>query len=228
MILGDTCTRGCTFCGINKGEPSLIDLDEPERIKEAVKRLKLNYVVITSPTRDDLDDGGVGLFCQTVEAVKSIGLKVRVEILIPDFKGKVELIERVAKSRANVIGHNIETPASLYIEVRKGSEYKRSLKVLKLIKKVNKETFTKSGIILGLGEEEGQVIQTLVDLKEVGCDFLTLGQYLPPSLNHYPLKEYVHPDKFSYFQSYALKIGFRRVKSAPYVRSSYLAHSFLD
>ncbi|MDP8290133.1 MAG: lipoyl synthase [Candidatus Susulua stagnicola] len=226
MILGDTCTRDCAFCGVNKGKPSLVDFDEPERIKEAVKRLNLNYVVITSPTRDDLDDGGVGVFCQTVEAVKSIGPEIRVEILIPDFKGRVDLIERIAKSRANVISHNIETIASLYIKVRKESEYKRSLKVLKLIKKNNKGTFTKSGLMLGLGEEEDQVIQTLMDIKRVDCDFLTLGQYLPPSLNHYSLKEYVHPDKFNYFESYARKIGFRGVKSAPYVRSSYLAHSF--
>lgn len=228
MILGDICTRACTFCGINKGRPSLVDSNEPERIKEAVKKLNLNYVVITSPTRDDLDDGGVSLFCQTVDAVMSIGPKVRVEILIPDFRGKVDLIEKIAKCRANVIGHNIETPAFLYIKVRRGAEYKRSLKVLKLIKKMNKETFTKSGLILGLGEEENQVIQTIMDLRKAGCDFLTLGQYLPPSLKHYPLKEYIHPDKFSHFERYARKIGFREVKSGPYVRSSYLAHSFLD
>jgi len=228
MILGDTCTRGCTFCGVNKEKPRLIDYGEPRRIKEAVKRLNLNYVVITSPTRDDLDDGGAGLFCQTVEEVMSLDPERIVEILIPDFKGKIDSIEKVARCRVKVISHNLETSASLYIEVRKGADYRRSLEVLRLIKEINKEVFTKSGLILGLGEEEDEIIQALIDLKRVDCDFLTLGQYLPPSLNHYPLKEYIHPDKFSYFENYARKIGFRGVKSAPYIRSSYLAYSFLN
>ena len=228
MILGDTCTRECTFCGINKGQPCLIDYEEPKRIKEAVERLNLNYVVITSPTRDDLDDGGAGLFCQTIEEIMSLGSNKTVEILIPDFKGKVKLIEKVARSRAKVISHNLETPASLYTKVRKGAVYERSLEVLRLIKEMNKKALTKSGLILGLGEEEEEVIQALLDLRSVGCDLLTLGQYLPPSLKHYPLKAYVSPDKFTYFQDYAQKIGFKGVKSAPYVRSSYLAHSLLD
>ena len=228
MILGDTCTRGCTFCGINKGRPALVDLNEPGRVKKAVKKLGLNYVVITSPTRDDLDCEGVDLFCQTVEEVMSISSKIRVEILIPDFKGKADLIERLANSKAEVITHNVETPASLYIEVRKGGDYRMSLEVLRLIKEMNKRVFTKSGLILGLGEKEKEVIQTLEDLRRVNCDFLTLGQYLPPSLKHYPLKEYVHPDKFSYFEKYAQKLGFQGVKSGPYVRSSYLAHTFLE
>ena len=228
MILGDTCTRECTFCGINKGKPSLVDFDEPRRIKEAVKRLNLNYVVITSPTRDDLDDGGASLFCQTVEEIMNLGHGKTVEILIPDFKGKVNLIEKVARSRAKVISHNLETPASLYIEVRKGAVYERSLEVLRLIKEINKEVLTKSGLILGLGEREDEVLQALVDLRSVDCDLLTLGQYLPPSLKHYPLKDYILPDKFTYFQKYAQKIGFKGVKSAPYVRSSYLAQSLLE
>jgi len=228
MILGDTCTRGCAFCGISKGEPSAVDLDEPRRIKEAVRRLNLKYVVITSPTRDDLNDGGAGLFCQTVEEILSLDSKKTVEILIPDFKGKINLIKKIARSKAKVISHNLETPASLYIEVRRGAVYERSLEVLKLIKETNKEVLTKSGLILGLGEEEPEVIQALVDLRSVGCDLLTLGQYLPPSLKHYPLKDYILPDKFGYFEKYAKKIGFKGVKSAPYVRSSYLAHSLLE
>ncbi len=228
MILGDNCTRGCTFCGVSKEKPCLIDYEEPRRIKEAVKRLNLDYVVITSPTRDDLDDGGAGLFCQTVEEVMSLGSERTVEILIPDFKGRIDLVEKVARCRAKVISHNLETSASLYIEVRKGADYRRSLEVLRLIKEVNREVFTKSGLILGLGEEEDEIVQALIDLKRVDCDFVTLGQYLPPSLSHYPLKEYIHPDKFSYFERYARKIGFRGVKSAPYIRSSYLAHSFLN
>lgn len=228
MILGNTCTRECTFCGINKGQPCLIDYDEPRRIKEAVERLNLSYVVITSPTRDDLDDGGASLFCQTIEEIMSLGHGKTVEILIPDFKGKVKLIEKVARSRAKVISHNLETVPRLYIEVRKGADYKRSLEVLRLIKETDKNVLTKSGLILGLGEEEEEVIQALLDLKSVGCDLLTLGQYLPPSRKHYSLKAYVSPDKFAYFQEYAQKIGFKGVKSAPYVRSSYLAHSLLE
>ena len=227
MILGDTCTRSCTFCGINKGIPSVVDFNEPGRVKEAVKKLGLNYVVITSPTRDDLDCEGADLFCRTVKEVMSIGSKIRVEILIPDFKGKAVLIEKLANSKAEVIAHNIETPSSLYMKVRKGADYRMSLEVLRLIKEINKKVFTKSGLILGLGEKEKEVIQVLEDLRRVNCDFLTLGQYLPPSLKHYPLKEYVHPEKFSYFEKYARKLGFRGVKSGPYVRSSYLAHTFL-
>ena len=227
MILGDTCTRACAFCGINKGQPSPVDFSEPKRVKEAVKRLSLNYVVITSPTRDDLDCKGADLFCQTVEEVMSISSGMKVEILIPDFKGEKRLIKKVASSKAEVIVHNLETPASLYAKVRKGADYERSLDVLRLIKEANKKVLTKSGLILGLGEEEGEVIQALMDLRRVNCDFLTLGQYLPPSSKHYPLKEYVHPDKFSYFKEYAQNLGFRGVKSAPYVRSSYLAHTLL-
>ena len=228
MILGDTCTRECAFCGINKGQPCPVDYEEPKRVKEAVKRLNLKYVVITSPTRDDLCDGGAGLFCQTVEEIMSLDSGIMVEILIPDFKGKRELIEKVTKCRVKVISHNLETPSSLYIKVRRKAIYRRSLEVLKLIKEINKEILTKSGLILGLGEKKEEVIQTLQDLRNVGCDFLTLGQYLPPSLNHYPLKEYVTPDKFAYFQKYAENLGFQAVKSAPYVRSSYLAHSFVE
>lgn len=227
MILGDTCTRSCTFCGINKGQPSPVDFSEPKRVREAVKRLGLNYVVITSPTRDDLEYKGADLFCQTVEEVMSISSGIKVEILIPDFKGEVSLIEKVANSKAKVVAHNLEAPASLYAKVRKGADYERSLNVLRLIKQINKKVFTKSGLILGLGEKESEVIQALVDLKRVNCDFLTLGQYLPPSLKHYSLKEYVHPDKFRYFEEYAQNLGFQGVKSSPYVRSSYLAHTFL-
>ncbi|MFH1519307.1 MAG: lipoyl synthase [Candidatus Omnitrophota bacterium] len=226
MILGDTCTRECAFCGVNKGRPAPADSDEPKRIKEAVRRLGLSHVVITSPTRDDLSDAGAELFYRTTEAVKSIDSRIRVEILIPDFKGRRDLIKKIVKSRAEVVAHNLETTASLYLKVRKGADYSRSLEVLRLIKEINQNTFTKSSLILGLGEKEEEVIQALVDLRQAGCDFLTLGQYLPPSLSHYPLKEYVNPDKFTFFEQYAGKLEFRGVKSTPYTRSSYLAHTF--
>lgn len=226
MILGDTCTRACAFCGVNKGKPAPVDSDQPRRIKEAVRRLGLRYVVITSPTRDDLSDAGAELFYRTAEAVKSIDYRIRVEILIPDFKGRRDLIKQVVNSRAEVIAHNLETTSSLYSKVRKNADYSRSLEVLRLIKEINKNTFTKSSLILGLGEKEEEIIQTLVDLRQAGCDFLTLGQYLPPSLNHYSLKEYIHPDKFTFLEQYAGKLGFQGVKSTPYARSSYLAHTF--
>jgi len=227
MILGDICTRNCSFCGVAKGDPADIDQNEPQRIKEAVKRLGLNYIVITSVTRDDLDDGGADMFCKTIKAIKEINNNKKVEILIPDFLGRRDLLGKVACGGAEVIAHNLEMPASLYIKVRNKSSYQRSLKVLKSIKEINKAVFTKSGLMLGLGETEQEVLEALGDLKRINCDFLTLGQYLPPSVNHYPLREYIHPDKFEYFKKYALNLGFKGVKSSAYIRSSYLAHSFL-
>lgn len=228
MILGDICTRNCRFCGVIKGSPKEVDYDEPRRIREAVKLLKLNYIVITSPSRDDLDDGGAEMFCKTVEAIKNLSSSKKVEILIPDFLGKRQSLEKVADCDLEVIAHNIETVPSLYKKVRKAADYNRSLKVLGLIKKINKKVLTKSGLMLGLGEKKSEVIGVLRDLRKVDCDFLTLGQYLPPSLRHFPLKEYIPPSNFTYFKNYALNLGFKGVNSAPYVRSSYLAHSFLS
>ncbi len=227
MILGDICTRACTFCGLKKGKPASVDPNEPKRVKEAVKRLGLNYVVITSPTRDDLLDGGVGIFAATVRQIKSIDAKKKVEILIPDLLGRQKYIKKAANSGAFVIAHNLETVPSLYPSVRKGADYNRSLRVLKVAKAANKCIFTKSSLILGLGESDKEVIGVLEDLREVGCDLLTLGQYLPPSLVHYPIKEYISPHKFLFFQNKALKLGFLRVKSGPYVRSSYIAHDLI-
>jgi len=228
MILGNACTRSCAFCGVARQKPSAVDHDEPQRVKEAVKRLGLDYVVITSPTRDDLKDGGVSLFCQTVQAVKSIGPEKKVEILIPDFLGKEHLIKQAACCGAETIAHNLETVPSLYQRVRKGADYCRSLRVLETIKAANKKVFTKSGLMLGLGESAEEVVNVLKDLRKVSCDFLTLGQYLPPSLNSFPLKEYVAPAKFEYLRERAISFGFKRVKSSPYTRSSYLAHSLFS
>ena len=226
MILGNICTRNCGFCAVRKQAPIAPDLDEPRRIGEAVKKLNLSYVVITSPTRDDLPDGGAGHFCRTREQILSINPKVKIELLIPDFNGNEEAIKMVSLTRASVIGHNLETTPSLYIKVRKGADYNLSLSVLARIKKFNNDIFTKSGLMLGLGEEEKEVLQVLRDLREVDCDFLTLGQYLPPSKRHSALREYISPDKFTFFKNEAKKIGFKKVKSSPYVRSSYMAHSF--
>lgn len=226
MILGPVCTRSCSFCAVRKGEPSPgADLNEPLRIKEAVKRLNLNYSVVTSPTRDDLPDGGAEVFYRTIKAIKSLGPERKVEVLIPDFGGKKYLIQKVTSGCPEVIAHNLETVPSLYIKVRKGAGYRRSLSVLEAVKEINPRIFTKSGLMLGLGETAGEVRQVLKDLAGISCDFLTLGQYLPPSLEHFPLKEYVSPEKFTAFRAYALNLGFKDVKSSPYVRSSYLAQS---
>jgi len=228
MILGDICTRDCRFCGIKKGNPGSLDYDEPKRISEAVRQLNLNYVVITSPTRDDLEDGGADLFFRTVRELKNLDSKIRVEILIPDFLGKWTALAKVAASGADVISHNLETVPSLYIKVRKKADYQRSLLIIRNIKKINKSIPVKSGPMLGLGEKESEVIEVLKDLRNADCDFLTLGQYLPPSITHYPLEVYIHPERFSYFEKQALSLGFRKIKSSVYTRSSYLAHAFLD
>jgi lipoic acid synthetase len=229
MILGDVCTRGCAFCGLKRSlKPQAPDPDEPRRIREAVKRLNLYYVVVTSPTRDDLYDGGADLFCKTVDEIVHIDGQRRAEVLIPDFRGRKESIEKIAASKATLIGHNVETVPSLYTRIRQGADYRRSLTVLKTVRAFNKHVPLKSGLMLGLGEKAGEIKRVLLDLREAGCDFLTLGQYLPPSRRHYPLQEYVLPETFLYFKEYALDLGFKGVKSSPYVRSSYMAHSFLD
>lgn len=228
LILGNTCTRNCSFCGISKGTPEAVDDSEPFRISEAVKLLDLDYIVITSPARDDLKDGGASLFCQTTQKIKNIRSNIRVELLIPDFLGSHEPLEKIAFSGADVVAHNIETVPSLYIKVRRDADYHRSLKVIKLIKSINKRVFTKSGLMLGLGEKNSDVIKVFKDLRRGGCDFLTLGQYLPPSPKHTPLQRYINPDIFRRLARVALKLGFLEVKSSPYTRSSYLAHSFLQ
>ncbi|MDD3295993.1 MAG: lipoyl synthase [Candidatus Omnitrophica bacterium] len=228
MILGDICTRGCRYCGVRKGVPVVVDKDEPIRVKEAVKKLGLNYVVLTSPTRDDLPDGGASIFCRTIREIMSLGSGYRVEVLIPDFLGNKDSLEAVAGSGAAVIAHNMETVPSLYIKVRKGASYSRSLKVLSLLKEISPEVKTKSGLMLGLGETKQEVIDVMKDLTSVRCDFITLGQYLPPSLNHYPLKKYIKPEEFLSFENDAVKLGFKGVKSSPYTRSSYMAKDLVN
>jgi lipoyl synthase len=225
MILGDSCTRNCAFCGVLKKPPQAVDYDEPDRVAQAVTRLDLDYVVITSPTRDDLSDGGAEIFSKTVDKIKKLSSKKRVEILVPDFLGNTASIRRIALCRADVIAHNLETCPSLYIRVRKGADYRRSLKVLESLKRHNKAIRLKSGLMLGLGEKEKEVTAVLEDLRQAGCDILTLGQYLPPSHNHYPVKAYIPPQRFQALKELAYNMGFAAVKSAPYVRSSYQAHS---
>lgn len=225
MILGDVCTRSCSFCAVTKGVPAKVDLNEPFRVAEAVGALNLNYAVITSPTRDDLPDGGAELFHRTVGEIKRKSPSVKVEVLIPDFSGNRKSIKTVSLCGAEVIAHNLETVPSLYIEVRKGADYQRSLDILRQVKQFNRRVYTKSGLMLGLGEKN--IKDVLNDLIKAECDFLTLGQYLSPSVKHYPVKEFISPQKFSSLRRYAYKIGFKSVRSSPYTRSSYLAHTLI-
>ncbi|MEI8348817.1 MAG: lipoyl synthase [Candidatus Omnitrophota bacterium] len=228
MILGDRCTRSCAFCSVSKEKPLPIDRCEPQRIAKAVEQLQLRYVVLTSPTRDDLDDGGSSMFCETAKEIKNSNPSRKVEMLIPDFLGRKEAIAKVASCGAEVIAHNVETVPSLYIEVRAQADFERSLRVLALLKASNVNILTKSSLMLGLGEKEAEIIEVFKNLRAVHCDFLTLGQYLAPSLRHYPVKEYINPQQFSYLEEKAYSLGFKKVQSSPYTRSSYLAHTFLS
>lgn len=228
MILGDVCTRDCAFCGVRKGIPTKVGLDEPERVKEAVRRLRLKYVVITSPTRDDLPDGGAIHFARTIHEVRSLPFVKKIEVLIPDLLGVETNVYPILESGPGVVGHNVETVPSLYTKIRPKADYERSIHIIKKIKEYSPHIFSKSGLMLGLGEKEHEVTRVLEDLREVRCDFLSIGQYLPPSKNHYPLCEYASPETFSHWQKVGLQMGFKKVLSAPYVRSSYLAHTYFE
>jgi lipoic acid synthetase len=222
MILGDVCTRPCGFCAVKRGRPEAIAVDEPERVAEAAFRLGLRHVVITSVTRDDLADGGAEHFRKCVLAVRK-RTGATVEVLTPDFDGRHELIELVASSRPEVFNHNLETVARLQQEVRRKSRYEVSLSVLAHAKTVRPETRTKSGVMLGLGETIDEVVDTLADLRSVGCDLVTLGQYLQPSAGHLPVARYVPPGEFDELGRVAKSLGFSDVASGPFVRSSYHA-----
>lgn len=223
MILGRACTRKCKFCAVNQEKPLPADSDEPLRVKAAVEKLGLRYVVVTSPTRDDLVDGGLDQFISTITAIKSLSSAPTVEVLVPDFLGRSVLWKKLAQTPVDVISHNIETVPSLYKTVRDGADYRRSLDLLKTVKQTKGNIVTKSGIMLGLGEKESEVIVVLKDLRTVGCDALTVGQYLAPSRRHYPLQAYITPGQFKFWENTAYDLGFKQVKSGPYVRSSYLA-----
>lgn len=227
MILGNVCTRACTFCSVDRGHPSELDLAEPQKVARAVREMGLRHVVITSVTRDDLKDGGAAQFCACVEAIKRDDPSVSVELLIPDLRNVEEALQMVANSKAEVIGHNIETVPRLY-EVRKGSSYRRSLEVLQTLKELNPTCKTKSALMLGFGEREEEVRESLQDLLDVGCRLLSIGQYLRPSLEHTPVVEFVKPEVFERYGKMALEMGFEYVKSSPYTRSSYMAHEYLE
>lgn len=223
MIMGNICTRNCTFCAIAKGKPSELEADEPERIAAAVGRLSLKYVVITSVTRDDLSDGGAAHFAKTIEAIHSACPETLVEVLVPDFQGLSSALETVADARPAVINHNIETVPRLYKEVRPLANYHRSLDLISKIKEIDSRIVTKSGIMLGLGETREEVLEAMKDLRFSGCNLLTLGQYLAPSSQHHQVVSYVTPDEFSSYVRPGLDMGFSGVASAPLVRSSYRA-----
>ena len=223
MILGDTCTRHCTFCGVRKGDRQDPDPQEPQHIIDAISTLKLGYVVVTSVTRDDLPDGGAAHFARTIKAIHDYNRAIAVEVLIPDFGGSRSALETVLSVRPAVLNHNLETVPRLYPEVRPQAEYRRSLEVLSRGRLLDDNLLTKSGIMLGLGESQQEVIELMTDLREVGCDVLTIGQYLPPSRRHHELARYVSPEEFIEYQDIGKDMGFRSVFSGPLVRSSFHA-----
>lgn len=229
MILGCTCTRNCTFCDVQKGRPQTVDPEEPLHVAQAVKDLNLRHVVITSVTRDDLPDGGAGHFAEVINSIRDLNSdKIKIEVLIPDFQGSIEALNIVTDAKPAIINHNVETVPRLYPEVRPMANYRRSLELLANIKKLDGSIYSKSGIMVGLGEEEDEVIQVMKDLRVVDCDFLTIGQYLAPSKKHHRVVEYIHPDVFERYKAKGVELGFKYVASAPLVRSSYMADKALD
>jgi len=223
MILGDICTRNCTFCAVKSGKPQAPDPREPEHIVEAVKELELRYVVITSVTRDDLPDGGASHFAQTIKAIQSYDARISVEVLVPDFSGSFSALQTVIDASPTVLNHNVETVPRLYPEVRPQANYQRSIDLLRRAKMLNSKLVTKSGLMLGLGETQQEVIEVMADLREADCDLLTIGQYLQPSLRHHKVVRYVPPEEFEEYQNIGREMGFISITSAPLVRSSFHA-----
>lgn len=228
MILGNHCTRNCTFCNVEKGTAMDIDREEPEKIAEAAGKLGLKHVVITSVTRDDLPDGGAGHFASVIEKVRSSCEGITIEVLIPDFKGDEAALGNVVSAAPDIINHNIETVHRLYPEVRPQADYSRSLRLLRNVKEKDSRIYTKSGIMVGLGEKPEEVTGVFRDLREYGCDILTIGQYIAPSLKHYPVVEFITPEMFEKYKASAYRLGFSHVTSGPLVRSSYHADNALD
>ncbi len=223
MIMGDTCTRGCAFCDVKTGKPGHLDPLEPFKVSKAVQELSLNHVVITSVDRDDLEDGGAEHFKNVVFETKKNNPDTTIEVLTPDFLRKGDSYKKIVESKPDVFNHNIETVPSLYLKVRPGSRYFASIKLLDLVKRNKPNIFTKSGIMVGLGEDKNEVLQVMDDLRTANVDFLTIGQYLQPSPKHHPLQRYYHPDEFKELKDIALTKGFLLVASSPLTRSSYHA-----
>ena len=223
MIMGDTCTRACAFCDVKTGRPEKLDPFEPKKIALAVKRLNLRHVVITSVDRDDLKDGGSNHFYETIKSTREANPETTIEVLTPDFLRKGDAYKRVLDAMPDVFNHNIETVPSLYLKVRPGSRYFSSLELLKNAKQINQETFTKSGIMVGMGETKDEILQVMDDLRSANVDFLTIGQYLQPSVKHFPLQRYYDPSEFKDLEVIAKAKGFLLVSSSPLTRSSYHA-----
>lgn len=228
LILGDHCTRNCRFCAVRHGNAGPVDSREPERVAEAAQKMGLKYVVITSVTRDDLADGGAAHFAGTISAVRRRLREAKVEVLIPDLQGNWEALQKIITVRPDVLNHNLETVPRLYADVRPQAVYRRSLELLRRVRHIDAALPVKSGLMLGLGEEAKEIEQTLQDLLEAGCSLLTLGQYLQPSSNHLSIQRYVTPGEFESWKSKALGMGFARVASGPFVRSSYHAGELLQ
>ncbi|MBN9028818.1 MAG: lipoyl synthase [Rhizobiales bacterium 63-7] len=224
MIMGDICTRGCTFCNVATGRPDALDMFEPARVADAVKKLDLKHVVITSVDRDDLEDGGAEHFARTIRAIRYHAPNTTIEVLTPDFlKCGPDALQAVVAARPDVFNHNIETVPSLYRDVRPGARYFHSLRILHRVKELDPSIFTKSGIMVGLGETRGEVLQVMDDMRAADVDFLTIGQYLQPTPKHHAVARYVHPDEFASFETTAFAKGFLMVSAAPLTRSSYHA-----
>ncbi|NMA04647.1 MAG: lipoyl synthase [Clostridiales bacterium] len=228
MILGKECSRNCRFCNVSHGTLEEVNPKEPENLASAAVEMGLKHVVVTTVTRDDLPDGGAGHFAKVVKAIRAKDSDITIELLISDLKGDRESIKTVVDSKPEIINHNVETVPRLYKEIRPMAIYKRSLDVLRQVKEMDDTILTKSGMMMGLGETEEEVIEVMKDLRDVDCDFLTLGQYLAPSDKHYPVKEYVTPETFERYRVKAEELGFKFVASGPFVRSSYKAADAMD
>lgn len=228
LILGNICTRGCRFCDVKRGIPLPVDKDEPKRVAVAVKELGLEYVVITSVTRDDLPDGGASLFSQTIQEIRNLIPDCKIEVLIPDFLGSFESLKIVLDAKPDVLNHNQETVKRQTTQVRRGGDYQRSLNLLRMAKDYDQSMITKSGIMIGLGETWEEIVNLMEDLRNVNCDLLTIGQYLSPSKQHLPVLKYYHPDEFIELKRIGERMGFLHVESGPLVRSSYQAHKQME
>jgi len=226
LLLGNICTRNCSFCAVNHGLPQLVDEEESCRISQAIKILKLNHVVLTSVTRDDLPDGGASQFVKTIIAVREENPGVTIEVLIPDFKGSAEVLKLVLDEKPEVLNHNLETVPRLYPKVRPQADYQCSLRLLRRVKEYQTPCFTKSGLMVGLGESYKEVIAVMRDLRNVDCDFLTIGQYLRPSFNHHPIIRHVSQEEFESYRKVGERMGFKAIFSSRLVRSSFMAGEF--
>ena len=228
MILGEVCTRACAYCAVSHGRPAPADPDEASRVGRAIETLGLTYVVITSVDRDDLADGGAAIFAETIRETRTRRPDCRIEVLIPDFQGKEEPLQTVLDARPDVLNHNVETVPRLYRMARSGGRYSRTLELLDRSRRYAPEIPTKTGLMVGLGEEHDELVATFKDLRHAGCQILTIGQYLRPSAEHAPMTRYYHPDEFRELKRIALDLGFVHVESGPLVRSSYHAHETAD